>query len=83
MEENEVKANEADVEKQIIPVDPTALTQFIELYEKHYGVCLDPGAATVKARRLLSLFRLIAAHADKRFKANMEKSTSDKQDRAK
>lgn len=50
--------------KEVSALDPGALTRFIALYEKHYGIRLDPGDASVKARRLLSFFRLIAAHAD-------------------
>lgn len=51
--------------EQVSAPDPGALTRFIALYEKHYGIRLDPGEASVKARRLLSFFHLIAAHADR------------------
>lgn len=51
--------------EKVPALDPSALSRFITLYEKHYGIRLDPGEASVKARRLLSFFRLIAAHADR------------------
>lgn len=51
--------------EQVSAPDPGALTRFIALYEKHYSIRLDPGEASVKARGLLSFFRLIAAHADR------------------
>ena len=62
---------EESSENRTLPIDPTALQRFIDLYQKQHGVRLDPGAATVKARRILSLFRLIAAHADKELRASM------------
>lgn len=71
---------EGSAEDQTLPIDTAALQQFIDLYQKQYGVRLDPGPATVKARRLLSLFRLIAAHGDKELRASMK--GTDKQPNA-
>jgi len=42
---------------------PEDLSRFITLYEKHTGILLTQGDATVKAQRLLSLVRLIAPYA--------------------
>lgn len=41
------------------------LNLFIALYEKHTGIRLAQGDATVKAQRLLSLVRLIAPYAER------------------
>lgn len=50
---------------ELLAVTPEDLNLFIALYEKHTGIRLAQGDATVKAQRLISLVRLIAPYAER------------------
>ena len=50
---------------ELLAVTPEDLNLFTALYEKHTGIRLAQGDATVKSQRLISLVRLIAPYAER------------------
>ena len=54
----------------LLSITPEDLSQFTALYQKHTGISLTQGEASVKAQRLLSLVRIIAPYAE--YKPDLE-----------